>query len=144
MEDRADSSGITKQVVRRGEARKARGRKPHAVGDVSDFPPGSHKVVRVGGREVGIFNIGGNLYGLPNVCPHQSGPLCEGRLTTGTLVSREENGWKPEWSNEGEIIACPWHGLEYHVPTGQCLAYPRIRLRSYEVEVENGKVRVLL
>ena len=111
--------------------------KEHVVGDVSDFPEGSHRVVKVGRREIGIFNIGGKLYGLPNVCPHQTGPLCEGKALTGTLVARREG-------YEGEIVACPWHGLEYHVPTGRCLAFPNINLRRYEVLVEDGKVKVRL
>ena len=97
--------------------------KEHVVGDASDFPEGSHRVVRVGRREIGVFNIGGELYGLPNVCPHQTGPLCEGKPPLGTLVSRAENGWRFEWVNDGEVVVCPWHGLEYHVPTGRCLAY---------------------
>ena len=69
----------------------------HVVGDVSDFPVGSHRVVMVGRREIGIFNVAGRLYGLPNICPHQTGPLCEGRETTGTLIAREENDWRLEW-----------------------------------------------
>jgi nitrite reductase (NADH) small subunit len=122
----------------------ARERTAHVVGSVSDFPEGSHRVVRVGGREVGVFNIRGEFYALPNLCPHQTGPLCEGKTTTGTLVAGEETGWKLEWACEGEIMACPWHGLEYHVPTGRCLAFPNIRLRRYEVEVEDGQVKVRL
>jgi mRNA interferase HigB len=35
-----------------------------------------------------VFNIAGKLYGLPNVCPHQTGPLCEGKPPLGTLVTR--------------------------------------------------------
>ncbi|HSL00282.1 MAG TPA: Rieske 2Fe-2S domain-containing protein [Rubrobacteraceae bacterium] len=120
-----------------------RGREEHVVGDASDFPEGTHRVVRIGRREIGVFNIRGELYGLPNVCPHQTGPLCEGGPPLGTLVAREED-WKFEWVHDGEVVACPWHGLEYHVPTGQCLAYPNIRLRRYEVVVESGKVKVLL
>jgi nitrite reductase (NADH) small subunit len=119
-------------------------RKEHVVGDVSQFPEGSHRVVRVGRREIGVFNIGGRLYGLPNVCPHQTGPLCEGTATTGTLVARIEDDWKFRWDYEGEIVACPWHGLEYHVPTGRCLAFPNINLRRYEVVAEDGKVKVRL
>jgi len=46
--------------------------------------------------------------------------------------------------NEGEIVACPWHGLEYHVPTGRCLAYPNVVLRSYEVLLDGDKVKVRL
>jgi nitrite reductase/ring-hydroxylating ferredoxin subunit len=121
-----------------------KGREAHVVGDASDFQEGSHKVVRVGRREIGVFNIDGKFYGLPNVCPHQTGPLCEGRPPLGTLVSRAENDWRFEWVHDGEIVVCPWHGLEYHVPTGRCLAYPNINLRRYEVFVENGKVKVLL
>jgi nitrite reductase (NADH) small subunit len=116
----------------------------HVVGDLSDFPEGTHRVVKVGRREIGVFNVGGDLYGLPNVCPHQTGPLCEGKPALGTLIATSENDWKFEWVNEGEIVACPWHGLEYHVPTGRCLAYPNITLRSYEVIVEDGEVRVRL
>jgi nitrite reductase (NADH) small subunit len=115
------------------------------VGNASDFPEGSHHVVKVGRREIGVFNISGRLYGLPNVCPHQTtGPLCGGKTTTGTLVARKENDGKFEWAHEGEIVSCPWHGLEYHVPTGRCLAFPNINLRRYEVVVEDGKVKVRL
>jgi nitrite reductase (NADH) small subunit len=116
----------------------------HVVGEVSDFPVGSKKVVRIGRREIGVINIGGELYGLPNVCPHQTGPLCEGKPPLGTLVSRAENDWRFAWVHEGEVVVCPWHGLEYHAPTGRCLAYPNIKLHRYEVVVEDGKVRVVL
>jgi nitrite reductase (NADH) small subunit len=117
-------------------------REAHIVGDASEFPEGSHRVVRVGRRQIGVFNIGGKFYGLPNVCPHQTGPLCEGKTTTGTLVANKENDWRFEWAYEGEIVACPWHGLEYHVPTGRCLAFSNIKLRTYEVVVEDGKVKI--
>ena len=43
------------------------------------------------------------------------------------------------------MIACPWHGLEYHVPTGRCLAYPAHPLRRYAVDVDDrGNVAVRL
>jgi nitrite reductase (NADH) small subunit len=112
------------------------------VGRVEEVPVGTHKVVVAGRREIGVFNIGGELYGLPNVCPHQTGPLCAGRIATGTLVADGESDWKPRWVMEDEVIACPWHGLEYHVPTGQCLAYPEITLRRYPVEVRGDEVVV--
>jgi nitrite reductase/ring-hydroxylating ferredoxin subunit len=113
------------------------------VGTAAEFPEGRHRVVRIGNREIGIFNIRGTLYGLPNLCPHQTGPLCEGKYLTGTLRAQPGHRWRLEWVHDGEIITCPWHGLEYHVPTGQCLAFPEIRLRTYEVSVkEDGTVVV--
>ena len=69
-------------------------REEHKVGVLTDFPEGVHKVVKVGRREIGIFNVGGKLYGLPNLCPHQTGPLCEGKPALGTLVAGAEGGWK--------------------------------------------------
>jgi nitrite reductase (NADH) small subunit len=114
------------------------------VGKLADFPQGTHRVVRAGRREIGVFNIGGDLYALPNICPHQTGPLCEGRIATGTLLANAETDWKPRWALEDEVIACPWHGLEYHVPTGQCLAYPEITLRRYPVSVRDGDIVVTI
>jgi nitrite reductase (NADH) small subunit len=114
------------------------------VGRLADFPEGTHRVVRVERREIGVFNIRGRLYGLPNLCPHQTGPLCEGRRVTGTLVADVDSGWRPRWVMDGEVVACPWHGLEYHVPTGRCLAYPQIQLRRYEISVEGEDVVVSL
>ena len=46
---------------------------------------------------------------------------------SGTLADGEETGWKLAWSHEGEIVTCPWHSLEFHVPTGQCVALPDIK-----------------
>ncbi len=112
------------------------------VGTVADFPEGTHRIVSVEGREVGVFNIGGRLYGLLNRCAHQGGPVCAARRTTGTLVADADSGWQPRWEHEGEIVACPWHGLEYHVPSGRCLAYPEIVLRRYDVVVEGEDVVV--
>jgi nitrite reductase/ring-hydroxylating ferredoxin subunit len=112
------------------------------VGRPADFPDGTHRVVEVDGRRIGVFRIDGRFYALPNRCPHQGGPLCEGRGLTGTLVADEAGGWRPRWAMDGEVIACPWHGLEYHVPTGRCLAYPEIRLRHHEVTVRGDEVVV--
>jgi nitrite reductase/ring-hydroxylating ferredoxin subunit len=114
----------------------------HVVGPIRELPPGTHRVVTIGRREIGVFNIDGTLYALPNRCPHQGGPLCRAPATTGTLeVRMNEDGSRSfAWVREGEIVRCPWHGLEFHVPTGQCLAYPRVRLRSYEVIVEGSQI----
>ena len=108
-----------------------------------DLPPGSHRVVDAGRRQLGVFNVAGRYYALPNLCPHQLGPLCTGR-TTGTLAARAANDWQPEWVMDGEVIVFPWHGLEFHVPTGRCLAYAEITLRSYEVRVVEDEVRVVV
>jgi nitrite reductase/ring-hydroxylating ferredoxin subunit len=100
-------------------------------------------VVKAGRREIGIFNLDGTLYALPNLCTHQLGPLCKGKVS-GTVICTRETKWKLQWGFDQEIVTCPWHGLEYHIPTGTCLAFPEIRLRSYEVWVEDEQVKVRL
>jgi nitrite reductase/ring-hydroxylating ferredoxin subunit len=120
-----------------------RPRKEFVVAPLDDFPPGTHRIVEIEGREIGVFNIRGEFHALPNLCPHQLGPLCAGRVS-GTLLSRLHTGWRLQWVHDGEIVTCPWHGLEYHVPTGQCLALPEIRLRTYNVLVEDGQVKIRL
>lgn len=123
-----------------GERRK----QEHVIGPVSDFPDGSHRVVDVDGRQIGVFNIRGSFHALPNICPHQTGPVCEAKQVVGTLVATEKTDWDPEWVKDGEVLICPWHGLEYHIPTGGCIAYPNVNLRCYEVVAEDGKVKVRL
>ncbi len=106
-----------------------------------DLLPGEHMVVDIGGREVGVFNVNGRLYGLLSRCPHQQGPLCRGKVS-GTLGADAESGWRTTWIHEGEVVTCPWHGLEFHIPTGQCLAYPRTRVRTFDVVVDDGWIKV--
>lgn len=108
----------------------------HVVGTVEEIPPGQRKVVEVGGRSIGVFNVGGTYYALRNSCPHQGGPLCAGRLT-GFLHADAPGAYT--YTQQGEILRCPWHGWEFDVKNGQSWFDPvRTRVRSYEVRVEAG------
>lgn len=114
----------------------------YRVARVEEVPRGTHRVVRAGNRELGLFNIGGEYHAIPNLCPHQRGPLCAGGVS-GTLDFGAHTGWTLAWIWEGEVVTCPWHGLEFHVPTGQCVALEAIRLRKFDVRVEDGEIAVL-
>ena len=106
----------------------------HVVATVDEIPPGERKIVEIGGRSLGIFNIKGDFYALRNICPHQGGPLCQGRLT-GFLMA-DKPGGEYRYERRGEILRCPWHGWEYDVTTGQSWVDPAsVRTRSYDVEV---------
>jgi 3-phenylpropionate/trans-cinnamate dioxygenase ferredoxin subunit len=115
----------------------ARAMATHVIGLVSEVPPGGRKVVDVDGRSIGIFNIGGTFYALRNACPHQGGPVCEGRLI-GLTSAKAPNVL--EYSRPGEIIRCPWHGWEFDVTNGRSIFNPhRVRVRSYEVTIERDE-----
>ncbi|MDP8922923.1 MAG: Rieske (2Fe-2S) protein [Chloroflexota bacterium] len=112
----------------------------YVVGTVDDIPPGERKIVEIGGRAVGVFNVGGEYFAILNRCPHQGGSLCSGRQTS--LVTSSRPG---EYSvtRPGEIIRCPWHGWEFDLRTGQSWFDPRaVRVRRYDVSVEPGAVVV--
>jgi len=115
----------------------------YLVARVDDLPNGTHKVFRVGGREIGVFNVAGSYYALPSNCLHQNGPLCRGSVS-GTIESRAESAWKPTWVREGEIIICPWHTMEFDITTGRCLAEPRRRVPTYKVTVVGSEIRVAI
>jgi 3-phenylpropionate/trans-cinnamate dioxygenase ferredoxin subunit len=53
----------------------------YIVATLDELPPGSRKLVEVAGRSIGVFNLEGEFYALRNRCPHQGGPLCEGKLS---------------------------------------------------------------
>jgi nitrite reductase/ring-hydroxylating ferredoxin subunit len=115
----------------------------HFVGPIADFPVGCHRVVTIRNLEIGIFNVAGTLHALPNICPHQFGPLCRGTIN-GTMVCTAETAWQHAWVRTGEIVTCPWHGIEFDIMTGVSLASSRLRVRRYAAGVEDGQVKITL
>jgi 3-phenylpropionate/trans-cinnamate dioxygenase ferredoxin subunit len=108
----------------------------HVVARAADLPPGSRKLVKVGTREIVIFNIKGELFALSDRCPHRGGSLARGRLT-GVVSSSAPGTY--DYARPGEIIRCPWHGWEFDVRTGRSRCDPqRLRLMNYAVTVEPG------
>ena len=107
-----------------------------------ELEPGAQRIVRVRGREVGLFNVAGDLYALHDRCPHRGGSLCRGPLT-GTTAT-DEDGRTPVYDRAGRILRCSWHGWEFDVTTGRALVDPRVRARTYPVEVVDGDVYVVL
>lgn len=118
----------------------------HVVAQTDELQEGERIIALLNGKEIGVFNINGELHAYPNWCAHQGGPLCEGMLS-GTVegeFDRENLTTELEWSREGEILSCPWHGWEFDATTGDCLVDDGCRLRSIPVRDESGYVVVTL
>jgi nitrite reductase (NADH) small subunit len=109
----------------------------------SDIPVGGRKMLKVRNIEVGVFNIDGEYYAVSNWCPHEGGPVCRG-FVSGTVVSDQSTGWKPEWVKDGEVLCCPWHGYEFEIKTGACINRGELRLRRYKVRNLGGKLQIEL
>lgn len=113
----------------------------HIVCKVSELPPGDRKIVEVGRRSIGVFNVNGDFYAIRNQCPHQAAPLCRGTITGTTLPSQPG---EYIWARDGEIIRCPWHGWEFDITTGRSVFNPhKLRVKTYEVTVEPGVTRTV-
>lgn len=111
----------------------------HVVGLASELPPGTHKIVRLRNLEIGVFNVGGVFHALHSMCPHQFGPACAGTVN-GEMVCSPATGWRTEFVREGEILTCPWHGMEFDLTTGRCLSTDKMRLRTFPVRVVAGEI----
>lgn len=112
----------------------------YAVADVNELAPGARKLLDVAGKSIGLFNVGGKLIAVLNICPHELAPICRGRVGGTTLPSAPGEF---VWGREGEILHCPWHGWEFDLRSGACLTDKR-RLRRYPVEVEAETIYLIL
>ena len=95
------------------------------VAEAAGLPPGSAKCVEAEGKEIALFNAGGALYALDNLCTHSGGPLVEGEVQEGQ-------------------VECPWHGARFDLKTGVSssplapdgvAAYP-VRVNGSDIEIE--------
>jgi nitrite reductase/ring-hydroxylating ferredoxin subunit len=105
---------------------------------VDEFAPGDRRIIRIDGREIGVFRIDEDrFYAVRNRCPHQGGPLCLGRVTP-RIVSERPGQYR--LAEGAPLLACPWHGWHYDMATGQSSVGGDPNARSYPVSVEPGGV----
>jgi nitrite reductase (NADH) small subunit len=77
--------------------------------------------VTVGAKQYAICNTGGAITALDGACLHLGGPLGQGEIRDGRVV-------------------CPYHLWEFDCRTGACDFNPRLRVATYEVQVEGGSI----
>ena len=104
---------------------KREGRKI-TVGKTEDVPPGRGATVKLkDGKQVALYNVGGNFHAIENFCPHKGYPLADSRLY-------------------GNIVECDLHGWRFDVRTGECFEKKGCSIESYEVVIEDGWIKILL
>ena len=111
-------------------------RSRHVVAKVDEIAPGQSKRVAVAGRDIALFNVGGEFFALADRCPHEGASLCRGRLSPLTL---SDTPGQYRVTREGELLRCPWHGWEFDIRTGQSWCDPaKIRVKAYDVSIASG------
>ena len=94
------------------------------IAPASELPNGERLFVEVGGRQIVIFNIAGQLFSIGDVCSHDDGPVGEGEI-------------------EGFNIVCPRHGGEFDVKTGKAMQLPAVvDIPAYPVRVADGMIQI--
>ena len=104
-----------------------------------EIPPGGRKIVRLEGREVGIFNLEGTFYALKNVLPSPGRPRLPRQDRRNDAAVR---CLRVPLRQEGRILRCPWHEWEYDIATGESVFDPTVQVKTYEVEVREDQVIV--
>ena len=117
----------------------AREKSRYEICALNALPPGQRKIVEIGKRSVGIFNVDGALYAIKNRCPHQGAELCRGTVG-GTMLPTDTPG-QYIYTMDGQVLRCPWHFWEFDITTGEMIFVPEpLRVKTYEVVVERPKL----
>jgi nitrite reductase/ring-hydroxylating ferredoxin subunit len=108
------------------------------VGPLDDLAEGVPRIVTVGGREIAVVRWRGRLFAIRNSCPHQTVSFAAGTVVE-RVVGAEQLG-DVSVDEADPVIRCPRHGWRFGLASGRCTADPRLRMRTYDVTVRDGRV----
>jgi 3-phenylpropionate/trans-cinnamate dioxygenase ferredoxin component len=94
------------------------------VGKADEVPEGEARSFDVGGKAVAVARVNGSWFAFDDTCTHRHCSLSEGEI------------WE-------DAIACPCHGSEFALATGEVMNGPATEpVQSYEVRVEGDELQV--
>jgi nitrite reductase (NADH) small subunit len=91
-----------------------------------NIPRREGRAVRLGDREIAIFNLGDRFLATDNRCPHRGGPLCDGIVA-------------------GASVVCPLHSWKVNLADGSVERPAGAKdhcVSTYPTRVEDGVVMV--
>ncbi len=88
----------------------------------SEIGPG--EVKRIEDPPIAVFNVGGTLFAISDICTHAEASLSEGRV-------------------DGETVECPLHGACFDLRTGEALTPPAVEpVQTFPVVVQEDEIYV--
>jgi nitrite reductase/ring-hydroxylating ferredoxin subunit len=115
------------------------------IGTLADLASKGRLVETVDGREIVVLEYAGKLRAYENNCPHQGGPVGEGKLVSRveSVVNEDDGSVSEDRFVPSDVrLVCPWHGYEFDFDSGVCAADARIRLRARTVVVDGEEIYV--
>jgi len=94
--------------------------------DIQAIDPGQMLKIKVGGKNILLANIDGNIYAIDDQCSHEDASLYNGAL-------------------KGNCVECPLHGSRFNFKTGKPLELPATEaIKTYTVKIENNEILIAL
>lgn len=96
----------------------------HLVAKTDEVQEEEPKAVQVGNQYIAIYRVDGKFYATDDICTHEFASLCEGFI-------------------DGDIIECPLHAGQFHIPTGKAMSPPVTEdLKTFAVKLEGDDLYV--
>lgn len=93
------------------------------VAETHEIPDGNVLRVLVRRQPIAIFNCGGTYYAIGDTCSHAEASLAGGQVLGGCRV------------------ACPLHGAQFDIKTGEALTFPAVTpVATYKVTVDGTAI----
>lgn len=97
-----------------------------------ELPPGQREVFGVGSRWIAVFNIGGEVYAIEDLCTHDGNVLAYDQYDRPSKLL-------------GYEVECPRHGARFDVRDGRVTRRPaEVNVPWFEARIEDGNVQVLI
>lgn len=94
------------------------------VAALDELPNGERLFVDVDGNPIVVFNIGGQIFAIADLCSHDDGPLGDGEL-------------------HQHEVTCPRHGASFDVRTGKALSLPAfVDIPAYPTRIVDGQIEI--
>ena len=105
------------------------------IAGVDEIADGERRIVESGTLEIGVFRLGDQYFAWESNCPHQGGPVCQGRIMNRVDEAIDERGRSQSFRfvEEDVHIICPWHGFEFNLRTGRHPGDPQTQLGGRQV-----------
>jgi 3-phenylpropionate/trans-cinnamate dioxygenase ferredoxin component len=94
------------------------------IAPLEEVPVGERLFLELDNLPVVLFNVGGTIFAIGDVCTHDNGPLGEGEL-------------------DDHQVICPRHGARFDIRTGAALTLPAVAPTPvYPVRVSDGMIYI--
>ena len=86
---------------------------------LSEITENSSRLVEIEDKKIAIFNVGGEIYAIDDICSHAEASLSEGEVFDC-------------------IVECPLHGAEFDLRTGEATTLPATKpVVTYNTDVDD-------